>query len=172
MTMGIISARREMFIKMFVKEILHLSEEVQKQFYRELSEQLLSYFGESYYDDEEELQESFHEWKSMDMNDYRKIVDSILKEIAPEGIELNWRHIRKLNYKRWKLCKVCGTPYIDMSKFNRTSICYSTTYKRYRQKQGTFNKMGLEGKSTCQMASHARNNRTSNKDTYEYVRPF
>lgn len=104
-----------------------------KNFYRLLTDKLLEVFGLDYYeDDEEELQMGFHYYKNGDRADYHKTVDKILSEIAPRGIELNWRDIKKLSYRRWHLCSECNKPFIAYDKFNTTKICYHSDYVRYK----------------------------------------
>lgn len=136
-------------------KIEHLPIGTQKQFYKDLTAALLEVFATNQYEDVLQLQQDFDDWKRSDLGDYHTVIDDILSEIAPEGIKLTWRDLGKLNYKRWKICSVCGKPYIDVSKFNKTKICYTSDYKRYKigteDASGSFFKSAQKGLSECFM---------------------
>ncbi|MDO7487025.1 hypothetical protein Q5O89_16780 [Peribacillus frigoritolerans] len=142
-----------------IDKLAYLTEKEQKHFYRQLTSKLLEVFGQDYYEDETDLQLDFHEWKNGDRKDYHEVVDSILSEIAPEGIEMNWRDLSKLNYKRWHLCSVCGEPFLAIDKFNKIRICNGQDYKRYKigneNREGSYYKATEKGKSVCFMTYKA-----------------
>lgn len=138
-----------------IDKLAHLDARTQKEFYKELTQGFLEYFGLDYYSSEKELQDSFHDFKSYDRRSYRDALESILDEIAPEGIKLTWRDLKRLNYRRWRLCKVCGAPFIAYGSQNKTRICYLQDYNRYKVgvegKSGYYFKGVLDGLSQCYM---------------------
>lgn len=159
-----------------VEKIEILTDEAKKNFYNELAARLLEAFAMDYYEDEEELQNDFHEWKTSDIKDYRATLDEILSEITPEGIELTWRDCKKINRKRFRMCKVCKKPFIAYDRLNQMKFCYTSTYKRYktgtREKEGAYYKSSFKGLSTCYMIYDSSRNRINDKDTYEYTIGF
>ncbi|MGH0741949.1 hypothetical protein [Bacillus paranthracis] len=140
---------------MLIDKIDVLDEQTQRIFYRDLTKGLLSYFGQDYYSSEEELQEAFHFAKNGDRRSYREFVDELLLEIAPEGVELTWRDLHRINYRRWRLCVNCGEPFLTRDAKNKARVCDSQDYKRFKVVAGEFYKGAMTGKSTCYMANKA-----------------
>jgi hypothetical protein len=132
-----------------ISAIKHLSDKEIKAFYRQLSIRLLEVFGEDAYNDTEELQESFQDWKLSDIKDFRETLDDILEDISPESVPLTWRDLKKLHRNRWKLCACCGSPFIAIGVKNKMKCCYYKEYKRYRMSSGEFFKLTEEGASEC-----------------------
>lgn len=157
----------------------HLTDEEQKQFYRKFQEELLEIFAFDSYSSEETLQNDFAEWRA-DLNDYRKCLNDILEEIAPDGIEMTWRDITNLTASRWKLCKVCNRPFLTRDKKNKMLYCYSSDYKRYKRgketnegyKEGSYFKATEKGLSSCLMVSEANRKRNASKENLEYIVGF
>jgi hypothetical protein len=139
-----------------------LSEKETNLFYKNLSLRLLEVFGEDSYSDLEDLQLSFEDWKLSDIRDYRATLDYILSEISPEGYELTWRDLKKLNRKRWNFCRCCGKPFLRYDKQNRMGFCYYETYRRYKVGKGEFFRLAEQGVSAC-YAQYA-NTRKYSKD--------
>lgn len=156
-----------------IDKLIDISEEKRKHFYRKLTSRLLEVFGQGWYDDEESLQISFHEWKNSDRKGYHSTLDDILQDISPQGFKLTWRDMKKLNYKRFKLCKVCLTPYISYDKKNRSIYCYSTDYTLYKVVgSGKYFKASEQGKSNCYIIDQSAKRRKSNKNNIVYVKSF
>ena len=162
-----------------IKKLECLSDKELKKFYKSFADKLLEVFGE--YDNLNQLQEAFHSFKNDDVEDYRECLDNILYEIAPSNIELNWKDFKKLTKNRWKLCKVCGHPFLSFDKKNRMKYCYSNAYKRYRKGRKDFAGNYIEGKyfksaehglSSCFMISEAVRKRINNKDEFDYIVGF
>jgi hypothetical protein len=164
-----------------IEKLNHLTDKELKRFYRRLTDHLLMIFGDFDFDKVEDLQEAFNEWKNDDLKDYRDCLDSILSEIAPDGIDLTWRDCKKLTKNRWKLCKVCNRPFLTFDKKNRMVYCYNSAYKRYRKGrkeskgnylEGKFYKSAEQGTSFCFMIAEAVRKRVSHKDELEYIVGF
>jgi hypothetical protein len=150
-----------------------LDEQGVKDFFRALSANLQEIFASDYYNDVEQLQEDFQDWKMSDLKDYRDTLNEILQEIAPDGIELTWRDCTKAVVKnRWKLCRCCGQPFLTYDKKNRMGFCYSTDYRRYKVGKGEYYKLAQKGVSTCQAKYLSTRSRSSNNNSFEYVKPF
>lgn len=141
-----------------ITKIAHLPESEQKHFYKQLTTRLLEVFAFDYYEDDKDLQQDFHEWKNSDRKDYHDILNEILTDISPEGIELNWRDLGKLNYRRWHVCAVCDKPFIDYGT-NKQKTCYTIPYQQYKvgteEQQGSYRKATEKGYSECNMAYRA-----------------
>lgn len=162
-----------------INKLDHLSDIELKEFYKTFADKILDIIGS--FDDINELQDVFESFKNEDVSDYRQCLDNILSEISPNGIELTWKDYKKLTKNRWKLCKVCGTPFLAFDKKNRMKYCYNNTYKRYRKGRndvagnyikGRFFKSAENGVSTCFMISEAVRKRMNNKDEFDYIIGF
>jgi hypothetical protein len=133
-----------------IYKLSDLSDSELKQFYRDLSREITAFIG-GFFSSEEELQEAFKDFKS-DVRSYHDVMDNILASIAPQ-YGLTWRDLKQLNHKRFRLCRVCNSPFISFDKYNRTRICYDTPYKRFIRKDddevGHFVKYTEEGQSMC-----------------------
>lgn len=158
-----------------IKRINHLADEDMRTFYRQLTARMLEVFGQDYYEDTDDLQADFHEWKTGDIADYHKTVDGILADISPEGIELTWRDLGKVNYKRWHLCMVCGSPFLSFSPKNKARICYGRDYIRYKvgtdESEGSYYKSTEKGRTMCFMTYQTTKRRKVNNDSFGYVKP-
>lgn len=140
---------------MLIPKIANVDEVTKKIFYRNLTSRLLELVGQDYFPTQECLKETVQEIMTEDRQSYREYLDDILKEIAPEGYELTWRDCTRLTANRWRLCRICGEPFISTDYKNRQRICYLKDYKRYRagndQREGKFFKGALQGYSACFM---------------------
>lgn len=159
-----------------INQIEVLSDDIKKEFYNKLAARLLEAFALDYYENEEDLQSDFQDWKINDVKDYRATLNEILSEITPHGIELTWRDCKKINRKRFKLCKVCNKPFLTHDRLNQMKYCYTSTYKRYKvgteNKEGSYYKSSFKGLSTCFMIYDTSRNRINNKETFEYTVGF
>lgn len=111
-----------------IKKLHSLSPEEERTFYASLTRKIAEVIG-SDFQTEEAAQQSFNEFKLQDISDYRNVLNTILSEISP--IPLTWRDLKKLNYKRVKLCTQCHRLYIDYSAKNRAKACYLDRYQSW-----------------------------------------
>lgn len=131
--------------------------------YNHILQELLGYFSLGSYKEgsKDELQADFKTFTTTYRKLYREVLDSILEGITDLEHE-TWRTF-KLNYKRLKVCKVCGEPFYCLDKMNQDVTCYKQTYTRHN-KQGE--PMKMNGKSECYMQNRRnitqvyRNNKT------------
>lgn len=117
--------------------------------YNHILDELLVYFAKGSYHGKtnKDLQDDFKEFTSSHRRFYREILDSILEGVTDYELE-TWRTF-KLDWKRLKICSICGEPFYSLDKMNRNVTCYKNTYMRYK-KDGT--PYGSNGKSECYMA--------------------
>ncbi|MCU5020523.1 hypothetical protein OCD65_27990 [Bacillus paranthracis] len=144
---------------MLVDKIKHVDDVTKKKFYRELTTGLLELFSQDFFSSEAELQQAFYSVSKEDKQSYREYLNELLQGIAPDGIELTWKDLKKLTHKRWRLCRVCGEPFLTTDLKNKTRICNMRDYKRYRvgneTREGKFFKGTLQGYSECFMKGKA-----------------
>lgn len=164
-----------------IDKLNHLTEEELKHFFRRLADSLLQVFSDFDFDNVDDLQNAFNDWKNEDIKDFRDCLDSILIDIAPTGINLTWRDCKKLTKNRWKLCKTCNTPFLTFDKKNRMVYCYNSAYKRYRKGkkesegkylEGKYYKSAEQGVSICFMVAEAVRKRVSHKNELDYIVGF
>lgn len=126
--------------------MMHLSKEERKIICNHLTDKLLSVFQTGEYTSEKDLQGDFQLFKS-NIKQYREIIDRLLKD-NPLNRELTWRDV-KIEEKRWRLCKVCGKPFIAYDTKNNMRICAKQDYVRYNSARKRYYKS--TGKSMCYM---------------------
>ncbi|PJN92063.1 hypothetical protein, partial [Bacillus sp. mrc49] len=135
---------------MFINKLRFIDNEKQQLYFKALASFLLPFFTSDYYSNELDLQQDFTSFQ--DDESYLEILEEGLNHCEDAlGIKLGIQDLIGLTPKRWKLCLVCGDPFLSYDKFNKSKICYSTTYKRFKVGQGTYFKAAQEGASKCYM---------------------
>lgn len=135
---------------MCINKIKFIDSEKQNLFFKELASFLMPFFAKDFYNKDEDLRTDFEALQDDE-------VFSILLDSAAEhckirtGIFIPGEELATITAKRWKLCIVCNKPFLSHDRYNKTKICYSTTYKRYKQGQGIYFKAAEQNVSQCYM---------------------
>lgn len=135
---------------MFINKIKFLDSTKQSDYYKTLASFFMDFFSKDYYKDEKDLQKDFEELQ-------RDESFLIIAELAAKhcekktGVYIPGEEIALLPSNRWKLCIVCGKPFLSYDRYNKTKICYSASYRRFKRGQGVYFKSASNGVSQCYM---------------------
>jgi len=121
--------------------------EEEVRLYQELQDDLLNIFGNDSYSDVEALRGDF---QALMLDPYYSyLLDNYVLNNREYYIDVN-ELFKSITPNRWKVCKVCGKPFLDYTTYNKSKICYSAIYKRYSLRKGEFFTSAGE-KSECYM---------------------
>lgn len=119
----------------------------ERRLYQELQDSLLNVFGYDNYSSLETLRTDF---QALMLDPYYSyLLDEFVLANEQYHIDVN-ELFKAITPNRWKLCKVCGKPFLDYTTFNKSKICYNSIYKRYSLHKGEFFTSAGE-KSECYM---------------------
>lgn len=138
---------RGSFMVGFINKVNQLEEAEQINFYLNLQRYLLKVFAKDIYNSQEQLQNDFQRFKESNL--YEPVLQYFCEKCYID-LALDISDFKKLNKKRFKLCKVCEKPLLACDRMNGISFCYEPNYKRYTiEKQRFF--YSSKQASQCQM---------------------
>lgn len=110
-------------------EVFNSDIEKKRLIYGLMIAKLQDYYGEDFQHDANSLRELIREWRQNELRFFREWIVSEINEELPEADRISWRDL-KISYKRFKCCEICGHVYYDVSRNNKTKVCYSMPYLR------------------------------------------
>lgn len=135
---------------MCINKIKFIDSEKQSLFYKELASFLIPFFAKDFYNNSYDLQNDFVAIQKDDV--FPLLMESAsLHCEGSTGIYIPAEELASIAATRWKLCVVCNKPFLSYDRFNKTKICYSTTYRRYKQGRDTYFKSVEQNVSQCYM---------------------